>query len=120
MFVFVYTGVYDASESSYVTTVPQMAPTSVRDQLPDDQAYEGLRNPYVLVINNVNFIKDPVPRNGAERDLENVETFFREAGFTSVRKDYDLPKHKMVDILDETRKRSELGKWPHTDFLPAT
>lgn len=108
-------GVYDASESSYVTTVPQMAPTSrkftpVRDQLPDDQAYEGLRNPYVLVINNVNFIKDPVPRNGAEHDLENVETFFTKAGFTSVRKYYDLPKHKMVDILDETRKRSELGK----------
>ncbi|XP_058951212.2 caspase-3 isoform X2 [Pocillopora verrucosa] len=78
--------------------------------LPKDQVYEGVQNPYVLVINNVNFKEDPVPRNGAEHDLKNVETFLREAGFESVEKRYDLEKKEMMAAFDETRKSIESGK----------
>lgn len=105
---------YDADDSIQLTPTLQMADTSrnvnrVKD-LPKDQVYEGVQNPYVLVINNVNFKEDPVPRNGAEHDLENVETFLREAGFESVEKRYDLEKKEMMAAFDETRKSIESGK----------
>lgn len=113
---------YDADDSIQLTPTLQMADTSrnvnrVKD-LPKDQVYEGVQNPYVLVINNVNFKEDPVPRNGAEHDLENVETFLREAGFESVEKRYDLEKKEMMAAFDETRKSIESGKWLYTEFLP--
>ncbi|PFX24689.1 Caspase-3 [Stylophora pistillata] len=81
----------------------------------NDHVYEGLRDPYVLVINNVNFIKNPVPRNGAEFDLKKVETFAKEAGFQAVKQHKDLTKQEMVRILDETRKKRELDK--HDGFI---
>lgn len=101
-----------------MTANPQMADTylnfaKARDHQ-NDQVYDGVRNPYVLVINNVNFIKDPVPRNGAKFDLRKVETFAKEAGFQAIRKHRDLTKQQMVYILDEIRKNRELGKFLYT------
>lgn len=109
--------VFQAFDS--MTANPQMADTylnfaKARDHQ-NDQVYDGVRNPYVLVINNVNFIRDPVPRNGARFDLRKVETFAKEAGFQAVRQHRDLTKQQMVYILDEIRKNRELGK--HDAFI---
>lgn len=86
-----------------------------REPLPRDQAYDGIRNPYVLVINNVNFYGDPRPRNGASHDLMNVERFVKEAGFKSFNH-FDLSKHGMLDILEQTRQNGKLGKWQCRDL----
>lgn len=72
------------------------------------QNYREIRNPYVLVINIVNFIKDPRPRNGAKHDQDNVERFVREAGFSNVLRHFDLDKQGMLKILEETRKNADL------------
>ena len=74
------------------------------------QNYREIRNPYVLVINIVNFIKDPGPRNGAKHDQDNVERFVREAGFSNVLWHFDLDKQEMLKILEETRKNADLGQ----------
>ena len=87
-----------------------------REPLPKDQAYDGIRNPYVLVVNNVNFYGDPRPRNGASHDLKNVERFVKEAGFKSVTRQFDLSKHEMLDLLEKTRLNGELGNWPCSDL----
>lgn len=81
-----------------------------RNYYPDDQAYNGIKNPYVLVINNVNFYKDPRPRNGARHDLDNLERFMKEAGFRSVDRHFDLRKKQMLDILERTRLDGALGE----------
>ena len=83
-----------------------------RNYFPDDQAYDGIKNPYVLVINNVNFYNDPRPRNGARHDLDNLKRFMKEAGFRSVKERFDLRKSQMLDILEETRLNGALGEWP--------
>lgn len=84
-----------------------------RNYLPDDQAYDGIKNPYVLVINNVNFFNDPRPRNGARHDLDNLKRFMKEAGFRSLEERiyYDLRKSQMLDILERTRLNGALGEW---------
>ena len=114
--------VIQTSDSVKWTATPQMADTHRNDakarNQQNDHVYEGLRDPYVLVINNVNFIKNPVPRNGAEFDLKKVETFAKEAGFQAVKQHKDLTKQEMVRILDETRKKRELGKF-YTDLKQA-
>lgn len=43
--------------------------------------YDGVWNLYVLVINNVNFIRDLVLRNGVKFDFRKVEIFVKEVGF---------------------------------------
>ena len=85
---------------------------------PDDQAYDGIRNPYVLVINNVNFHNDPRPRNGARHDLDNLKRFMKEAGFPydEERIYSDLRKSQMLDILELTRQNGALGEW---SWIPA-
>ena len=76
------------------------------------EAYDGIKNPYVLVINNVNFYftRDPRPRNGASHDRDNVRTFVKEAGFKTVVERFDLPKKKMLEVLEETRLKGSLGR----------
>lgn len=81
-----------------------------------DQAYDGIRNPYVLVINNVNFHKDPRPRNGASHDRDNVRRFLDEAGFRSV-EHFDLRKNEMMDILELTRQNGALGEFTSEAYL---
>ena len=85
-----------------------------RNSFPDDQAYDGIKNPYVLVINNVNFYNDPRPRNGARHDLDNLKRFMKEAGFRSFEEHIhsDLRKTEMLDILEQTRLNWALGEWP--------
>ena len=76
------------------------------------EAYDGIKNPYVLVINNVNFPFniDPRPRNGASHDRDNLRTFVKEAGFKTVVERFDLPKKKMLEVLEETRLMASLGR----------
>jgi len=81
-----------------------------RDYFPDDHAYDGIKNPYVLVMNNVNFYNDPRPRNGARHDRDNLKRFIKEAGFRSVKEHFDLRKKQMLDILEETRLNGALGE----------
>lgn len=81
-----------------------------RPHYPEDQAYDGIRNPYVLVINNVNFYKDPRPRNGAKHDKDNIRRFMKEAGFRTVMEHCDLRKKEMLEILELTRQNWELGE----------
>lgn len=81
-----------------------------RDYFPDDHAYDGIKNPYVLVINNVNFYNDPRPRNGAGHDRDNLKRFIKEAGFRSVKEHCDLRKTQMLDILEQTRLNGVLGE----------
>ena len=85
-----------------------------RNYPPDDQAYDGIKNPYVLIINNVNFYNDPRPRNGARHDLDNLKRFMKEAGFRSAEKriHHDLRKTEMLNILEGTRQNGALGEWP--------
>ena len=83
-----------------------------RNYSPDDQAYDGIKNPFVLIINNVNFYNDPRPRNGAGHDLDNLKRFMKEAGFRFAEKDiyHDLRKTQMLDILEQTRRNGALGQ----------
>ena len=83
------------------------------DPLPADEAYDGIRNPYVLVINNVNFYftKDPRPRNGASHDRDNIRTFVEEAGFEKFEEHFDLTKRQMLDLFEETRLMGDLGEY---------
>ena len=88
----------------------------MRHHYPEDQAYDGIKNPYVLVINNVNFYKDPRPRNGAHHDRDNVRRFIEEAGFRSVQEHFDLRRKQMLHILEQTRQNGALGEWIRSDF----
>ncbi|XP_044173678.1 caspase-3-like isoform X2 [Acropora millepora] len=85
--------------------------------LPADEAYDGIRNPYVLVINNVNFYftKDPRPRNGASHDRDNIRAFVEEAGFEKFEEHFDLTKEQMLDLFEETRLMGDLVE--HDSFI---
>lgn len=87
------------------------------DPLPADEAYDGIRNPYVLVINNVNFYftKDPRPRNGASHDRDNIRAFVEEAGFEKFEEHFDLTKRQMLDLFEETRLMGDLVE--HDSFI---
>lgn len=87
------------------------------DPLPADEAYDGIRNPYVLVINNVNFYftKDPRPRNGASHDRDNIRAFVEEAGFEKFEEHFDLTKRQMLDLFEETRLMEDLVE--HDSFI---
>lgn len=87
------------------------------DPLPADEAYDGIRNPYVLVINNVNFYftKDPRPRNGASHDRDNIRKFVEEAGFEKFEEHFDLTKRQMLDLFEETRLMGDLVE--HDSFI---
>lgn len=87
------------------------------DPLPADEAYDGIRNPYVLVINNVNFYftKDPRPRNGASHDRDNIRAFVEEAGFEKFEEHFDLTKKQMLDLFEETRLMGDLVE--HDSFI---
>lgn len=80
---------------------------------PADEAYDGIRNPYVLVINNVNFYftKDLRPRNGASHDRDNIRTFVEEAGFEKLEEHFDLTKEQMLNLLEKTRLNGDLGEY---------
>lgn len=79
--------------------------------MPVDEVYDGIRNPFVLVINNVNFYntRDPRPRNGAVHDLHNVRAFCEGAGFRTVVEHFDLTKEKMLKELEKIRQTAELS-----------
>ena len=79
--------------------------------VPEDHVYDGIRNPYVLVINNVNFHYIVQPRTGAKSDERNVDTFVEEAGFKTVVKRFDLRKKKMLELLDKTQRDVALGTY---------
>ena len=93
-----------------VSQILDLSPRNFLFARDNPQNYREIRNPYVLVINIVNFIKDPGPRNGAKHDQDNVERFVREAGFSSVLWYFDLEKQDMLKLLEETRKNADLGK----------
>lgn len=78
--------------------------------LSEDDVYDGIRNPYVLVINNVNFYKDPRPRTGASHDRDNIRSFVKEAGFKTVVECFDLRKQDMLALLEKTRRMEALCK----------
>lgn len=84
---------------------------------PADEAYDGIRNPYVLVINNVNFYftKDLRPRNGASHDRDNIRTFVEEAGFEKLEEHFDLTKEQMLNLLEKTRLNGDLVM--HDSFI---
>ena len=93
-----------------VSQILDLSPRNFIFARDNPQNYREIRNPYVLVINIVNFIKDPRPRNGAKHDQDNVERFVREAGFSNVLMHFDLDKQGMLKILEETRKNADLGE----------
>ena len=93
-----------------VSQILDLSPRNFIFARDNPQNYREIRNPYVLVINIVNFIKDPRPRNGAKHDQDNVERFVREAGFSNVLMHFDLDKQGMLKILEETRKNADLGQ----------
>lgn len=93
-----------------VSQILDLSPRNFIFARDNPQNYREIRNPYVLVINIVNFIKDPRPRNGAKHDQDNVERFVREAGFSNVLRHFDLDKQEMLKILEETRKNADLGQ----------
>lgn len=62
--------------------------------------YEGLKNPYIIVINNVNFYRDPLPRHGANADWAHLKAFFDKAGFRNIKLYRDLKKHEMLQTLE--------------------
>ncbi|XP_078361362.1 uncharacterized protein LOC144645681 [Oculina patagonica] len=70
----------------------------------EDQAYDGIRNPYVLVINNANFKSSPRPRDEALYEREYVRIFVREAGFQSVEEYFDLTSEGMLAVLNHTEQ----------------
>ena len=74
------------------------------------QTYEGVQNPYVIIINNVNFYTMPAPRNGAETDLENLKKFFTEAGFKTVKSYCDVRRDEMLQYFQCAREDDSLGK----------
>ena len=109
----------DATTSAANSAVPRLLLdvnrniyTQARQRfLSEDDVYDGIRNPYVLVINNVNFIKPaPWPRNGASHDRDNIRSFVKEAGFKTVVERFDLSKENMLHVFEQTRKYVALGK----------
>ena len=121
-------GVRDSPDSSVANNVQLRNPANSRrtafsvanQQSFAEQAYEGLRNPYVLIINNVNFWKFPQPRTGAKYDLDNLRKFLAEAGFKNPVEHFDLPKRELLSILEITRQDGALGmlkKLCHLLFL---
>ncbi|XP_068681135.1 caspase-3-like [Montipora foliosa] len=86
-------------------------------QRPIDEAYNGISNPYVLVINNVNFLssKDSRPRNGANHDRDNIRAFVKEAGFENVVERSDLSGEEMLELMEKTRQIGELVD--HDSFI---
>jgi len=77
--------------------------------------YDGIRNPYVLVINNVNFHYIVQPRTGAKSDERNVDAFVEEAGFKTVVKSFDLRKKEMLELLDKTQR--DVALVDHDSFI---
>ena len=75
-----------------------------------DHAYDGLRNPYVILINNVNFKKRPAPRNGAEVDTRNLKRFLETARFNTVKCYFDIKKDDMMTIFRNAQKDYNLSK----------
>lgn len=82
----------------------------------EDQVYDGIRDPYVLVINNANFYNSPGSRSGTFYDRGYVRRFVKEAGFRSVTEHFDLRKNEMLDVLELTRHKRALGEWTCSDF----
>lgn len=63
---------------------------------PEDQTYNGITNPFVLVINNA--------QTGAFLDYENGKRFITVAGFRFVKEYFDLDSAVMLHRLEKTRK----------------
>ncbi|KAK3697982.1 hypothetical protein QZH41_003967 [Actinostola sp. cb2023] len=76
----------------------------------EEQTYNGLRNPFVIVINNVKFTGNPLPRNGADTDEENLTKLLRQANFNAVEFFHNLNKKEMWDVFERKRKDPELGR----------
>lgn len=76
-----------------------------------NEVYDGIRNPYVLLINNVNFTEDLQPRNGAGHDRDNIRAFVEEAGFEKFEEHFDLTKKEMLDLFEDTRLMGDLGEY---------
>ena len=66
---------------------------------PEDQAYDGIRNPHVLVM----IEKGPIS------DYDNLKRFI--AGFRSVKEYFDLGRGRMLHLLKATLEDKALGEW---------
>ena len=77
---------------------------------PEHQEYDGIRNPYVLIINNANFYRLPLPRRDAINDRELVRRFVKEAGFRSVVEHFDLRRIDMMHVLETALESVEPSK----------
>ena len=75
-----------------------------------EHTYEGVRNPYVIIINNVNFYTMPAPRSGAVADFKNVEKFLTEAGFKTIKYYPDVRRDEMLQYFQCAREDDSLGK----------
>ena len=89
------------------------SPTSTED------CYK-IRNPFILLINNVNFHTMPAPRGGAFADIENLFEFFRDSCFTSIVEYYDLRQDQMLELLENTRTNLALGGYRIITLLAST
>lgn len=79
---------------------------------PENQAYDGIRNPYVLAIYNDNFYCGQSFRTREFRihDRDNLRNFVREAGFRLLEY-FDLDSAPMLHLLERTQKDEALGEW---------
>ena len=75
-----------------------------------EHTYEGVQNPYIIIVNNVNFYTMPAPRSGAVADLENVKKFFTEAGFKTIKYYLDVRRDEMLQYFQCAREDDSLGK----------
>lgn len=102
--------------SAMVDTQAAYAAAKIKDQKPLikqasflEQVYDGLKDPYVILINNVNFKKRPAPRNGAEVDTNNLRKFLKKAHFDTVKCYFDVKKDDMLEIFYKAQKDQNLS-----------
>ena len=68
-----------------------------------------MKNGYLLMITNIWDLQHPEPRYGAEEDSEEVENFFKRAGFT-VKKLFNQSKKQMKQEFAKLSATKALGK----------
>jgi hypothetical protein len=85
-------------------------PLTKQSSFMEQAVYDGIRDPYIIMINNVNFKKRPAPRNGAEADTKNLRKFLHEAHFNTVKCHFDVKKDEMMSIFKEAQKNFNLCK----------
>lgn len=87
-------------------------PVSVKDS----EDFYTLKNPYCVVIVNVNFQGIFPPRNGGEADVKNIEHLLtKKARFKAVHVYKDCRRREMLDIIDKVAVSDEMKH--HDGFI---